>query len=240
MPSIEETAAYFDRHAERLVRPRLVDKWATLAPLFHDLKPRSRVLECGAGTGLYTIRLLEQGFQVLSVDLSNRSLDQLKKLAHERHLAAQLTTWQGEFLEFVSTTQETFDAIVFIKVLHHFSSTEHIVSAIEGAYARLAPAGRLIGFEPNGDSVLWKPWLQMQGKAVWENEQHVMLMRRKLFEQTFVRLPRADFRFAYHYVIPGRILQSLPALARTDGHLCKLRCSSRFALNLSFVVHRRT
>jgi len=239
MPSVEETTIYFDRHAERLVRPHLVDKWAALAPLFADLKPQSRLLECGAGTGLYTIRLLEKGFTVLSVDLSNRSLTQLKTLAHERHLTSQLTTWQGEFLEFVSTTQEMFDAIVFIKVLHHFSSIQHIGSALEAAYTRLTPAGRLIGFEPNGDSILWKPWLQMQGKAVWENEQHVMLMRRTLLERIFVNLPQADYKFAHHYVIPGCILRFLPALARADRYLCQLPFCSRLALNLSFLVQRR-
>lgn len=79
MPSVEETTRYFDAHADRLRAGRLVDKTEALRDLlFEKLRPASRVMEVGAGTGLYTTRLLADGHRVVAVDLSKSCLDQIR------------------------------------------------------------------------------------------------------------------------------------------------------------------
>lgn len=237
MPSIDETTAYFDRRAAELAAPRLVDKWDAVSTLLEGAERSGNLLECGAGTGLYTLRFLQSGFQVTSVDLSEKSLQQVSALAREHQLESRLKTIHGEFVNSLRNSQERYDVIAFIKVLHHFEDESHIAAAIEAAYERLTPSGRIVVFEPNGDSVLWKPMLKAQGAEMWENERNVMLMRRRFFERVIRVLPHATYHIHYRYLIPGSIIKRASWLSVLDRALCRLPFVSKFALNVCILVN---
>jgi 2-polyprenyl-3-methyl-5-hydroxy-6-metoxy-1,4-benzoquinol methylase len=236
MPSIDETTAYFDRRAAELVAPRLVDKWDAVSALLEGADCSGNLLECGAGTGLYTLRFLQSGFHVTSVDLSEKSLEQVATLAHQHELDSQLRTVQGEFVDTLRSSSERYDVIAFIKVLHHFENEAHIAEAFKAAYQCLTPNGRIVVFEPNGDSILWKPTLKAQGPEMWENERNVMLMRRRFFERVLHGLPHATHHLHYRYLIPGSIIKRAAWLNSFDRILCRLPFVSKFALNLCIVV----
>src|SRR5262245_52787459 len=116
MPSVDDTTAYFDKHAARLKADRLIDKSGALHDLlFRRLKSASRVLEIGAGTGLYTLPLLRAGHRVHAVDLSQASLGQIRERV-EGDLRERLSTQVGKFPDVTEGHHAgSFDAIVFIK-----------------------------------------------------------------------------------------------------------------------------
>lgn len=236
MPSIDETTAYFDRRAAELTAPRLVDKWEAVSSLLEGVKRCGSLLECGAGTGLYTLRFLQYGFRVTSVDLSEKSLQQVAAIVREHQLESNHKTVHGEFIDSLRHSQERYDVIAFIKVLHHFEDETHIADAIHAAYEHLTPGGRIVVFEPNGDSVLWKPVLKAQGPEMWENERNVMLMRRRLFERIIRKLPDATHQVRYRYLIPGSIIKRANWLRIFDRALCRVPFVSKLALNVCILV----
>ena len=59
LATLRQTRDYFDAHASDLDRDSLVDKWRAIDPMFQGVRSGGAVLECGAGTGLYTIPMLE-------------------------------------------------------------------------------------------------------------------------------------------------------------------------------------
>lgn len=238
MPSINETTEYFDRRADELAAPRLVDKWDAVSTLLEGANRQGTLLECGAGTGLYTLRFLQCGFHVTSVDLSDRSLQQAAALAREHQLDSRLQTMHGEFVASLRNSPERYDVIAFIKVLHHFEDESHITDAITAAYQCLKPNGRIVVFEPNGDSFLWKPMLKLQGAEMWENEQNVMLIRWRLFSKVIRSLSQATYCVRYRYLIPGSIVKRAPWLNWLDRHLCRLPFVARLALNLCLIVEQ--
>ncbi len=240
MPTTEETTDYFDRHAEDLRAERLVDKSDALRYLVFDrISAGSRVIEVGAGTGLYTFRLLADGHQVIAVDLSEACLDQIRFRAAGTEHAARLSTWRGDFLGFGTESEPgSFDAVVFIKILHHLPNRESMKAAIEHAYQLLRPGGRILIFEPNGSHPLWRPTLLARGRDYWRNERNVLLIRRRFLDDVLRRLPGARYNCSYRFVIPGGLVKRLPQLAPLDRRICERGGNwlDRLAVNIAFEV----
>ncbi len=238
MPTLHDTQKYFDRHAGDLQAERLVDKWRAVAPLLSELPPGSSVLECGAGTGLYTMPLLQSGFRVTAVDLSEMCLSQISEKAEALSLRDRLRTKHAEFNEMTEHTTERFDAVVFLKVLHHFPDADSIRQGVRNAYAVLKPGGVIAGFEPNGNCPLWRVWFWVKGREYRENERNVFLIRRRLFESIFEALPDAEWSFAYRFFVPGVVIRKVPVLDRLDRVITESPGLCRVSGNISFVVRR--
>jgi SAM-dependent methyltransferase len=239
VPTIDQTRSYFDRNASDPVPGSFVNKWPAIRGMFASLPAGAHVLECGAGTGLYTIPLLRAGYRVCSVDLSDDSLRVLTQLARDLRLETKLTTIRGDFNALCGQLDDDFDAVVFIKVLHHFPDCRSIEAGIRGAYSLLKRGGRVIGFEPNGDCVLWYIWYKMfQPKETWENEKNYLLIRRSFLESVFRAIPAATWSFAYRYLIPGSLVERVPFVDPVDRFVTRIPFLRRFAANIAFVAAR--
>jgi cyclopropane fatty-acyl-phospholipid synthase-like methyltransferase len=113
--------------------------------------PRTgHVLDFGAGTGRLTIPLLEGGYRVTAVDVSQASLDSLQDVA------AQLG------LRDLETTQELpedaqYDAVVGADILHHVAMPEYLPRL-----RRLLKKGGVMAFsEPGALNPTWYVYLPL-------------------------------------------------------------------------------
>ncbi len=82
-----------------------------------DRKP-PRVLDCGAGTGNLTLKLLRRGCNVTSVDISGEMLTRLANKARATGLSAP-TIVHSDVDSFLGGTTEQFDLICSSSFLHH-------------------------------------------------------------------------------------------------------------------------
>jgi len=223
-----------------------VDKWEAVGGHLADLAPGSRVLECGSGTGLYTLAMLRHGLRVTAVDLSEVALHAAREAVAAEGLEAGLEIVQGDFAR-VAAGHGGFDAVAYFKTLHHFENLRSIAEALRAGYAALRPGGILVGLEPNGSCPFWKPWLLTFGSAEahetaaaskWEHEQNLRLITRSNLAAIFEELPASRWEVRFHYVIPAALLRRLPGLAsRLDQALLRTPLR-RIAFNLSFRVTR--
>lgn len=223
-----------------------VDKWEAVAAHLAGLAPGSRVLECGSGTGFYTLTMLRHGLRVTGVDLSETSLRNAREAAAAEGLDAGLETVAGDFAT-VTAGLAGFHAVTFFKTLHHFESLRAIAAAIGAGYAALRPGGMLVGLEPNGSCPFWKPWLLTFGRpephetaaaSKWEHEKNLRLITRANLAAIFEKLPGSRWEVRFHYVIPAALLLRLPGFAsRLDAALLATPLR-RLAFNLSFRVAR--
>jgi SAM-dependent methyltransferase len=234
--------AYMDRESSRLAARKLVDKWRTIAGIMEDV-PRGRLLECGSGTGLYSLRLLDMGYEVWGIDLSEESIRSARSHVRERGDLSRYHTMNGDFREIVPYMEERFEVAVFIKVLHHFPDREAISEALAVAWDKLSPGGCLIGLEPDGGSPWWYlnfriPDL-LRGPRRWEFEKNTRLIRRGFLRSVFEGLSPASIQFSKRYLLPG----SLPGferlkLYRIDQWLSNLPLLRVLAGNLVFKVRK--
>ncbi|HUT01291.1 MAG TPA: class I SAM-dependent methyltransferase [Phycisphaerae bacterium] len=158
----DQTQRYFDRIASRSGEgPGLnVSKWQVIEPLMDAVPRGGGIVECGAGTGMYTVQMLSHGYRVTAVDLSAESLKVNRRVAGSLGLEGGLRTVHGPFQEFARRHAAEFDAATFFKVLHHFRTS---VPSSRGSPPRTAPSGRgecwsawnPTGTAPSGARACW-------------------------------------------------------------------------------------
>ncbi len=93
-------------------------------------------LDCGGGTGNVALKLLERGWRVTVVDVSDEMLRMLKKKARAKGYSPRLISSSIE--RFLAVTTSTHDVVTFSAVLHHLHSYERVVRL---AAHRVRPGG---------------------------------------------------------------------------------------------------
>lgn len=107
-----------------------------------------RILEIGAGTGKFTLPLLDRGFDVVGNDLSPVLLDKLMSAGGKDILC-------GDVLDLPQLAGERFERVIGFFVLHHLMDFDAVFRAL----AQVTQPGGSIAFcEP----VAWNPLYYLQ------------------------------------------------------------------------------
>lgn len=94
------------------------------------LKPNDRILEVGAGTGVYSLYFAEKGFKVNAIEYVQRNIDILKeKIKEEMDVVAE----QGDALDLSRFADDTFDVTLVLGPLYHLYTKEDVDEAIREA-----------------------------------------------------------------------------------------------------------
>lgn len=244
------TKAYFSAIAEKkgINSASNVDKFDEIERLLIPFEYHRDILECGGGAGFYTHRLLESGYRVTCVDLSGEALAVNRKNAQKKGKKYELNTVESDFVDFCNNNKNKFDQVLFIKVLHHFSSLNDIKCAIWGAVKHCNSAGRVVIFEPNGDNPLWRLILSFQrgmsGKSKWYYEQNMKFTTTKKISRILEQIQsesnlRFDYRVTYHYIIPAMITKKYKKTSfinKINKILEDTWIRKWFAFNISIVI----
>ena len=80
------------------------------------LKPDSRILEIGAGTGRYSHFLARQGYRVDAVELVEHNIDIFKRNTTD---GEQITVTQGDARNLLGINCETYDIVLLLGPMYH-------------------------------------------------------------------------------------------------------------------------
>jgi SAM-dependent methyltransferase len=110
------------------------------------LKPTDRILLVGCGTGRDLIALLELGYRVDGLDVSERAIELARRMLEARRLSATLYTGAIEDV----VPDGSVDAVVFSWFCYGYIPQKATrIAALRGVARRLAPGGRvLISYVP--------------------------------------------------------------------------------------------
>jgi 2-polyprenyl-3-methyl-5-hydroxy-6-metoxy-1,4-benzoquinol methylase len=250
--AIETNEEYFSALARRrgVNAEANADKFTEIGKLLLPASGHDNVLECGGGAGFYTLKLLNQGYKVTCIDVSEEALAVNMQNATSAGRASQLETIAADFNSFCNSIHKEFDQILFIKVLHHFENLVSVERAIHLAIRRCRIGGRIVVFEPNGDNLAWKLFLSLKRDAVtkkrkWLTERNMRFTTRRRFLDILNKIDREygeciKYKVKYHYVIPATILnrlgQTLQVLHAGNSILERSCLSRRFAFNISLTI----
>lgn len=109
----------------------------------------ARILDIGAGTGRYSVKLSQEGYDVTAVELVKRNFEILQG----KHSAVKC--WQGNALNLHFLQDETFDITILFGPLYHLQTKEEKLKAFEEA-KRVTKKGGIIfaGYVMNEYAVL--------------------------------------------------------------------------------------
>ena len=127
---------------DRLIKDKThqVEYITTLKYIDKYLKKGDRVLEVGAGTGIYSLGLAKRGYQVDAVELVNDNLNILKSKITP---AMNINAIQGNALDLSMYEDNTFDMTLVLGPLYHLFKDEERDKVIEGAI-RVTKSGGII------------------------------------------------------------------------------------------------
>ncbi|MFG0255183.1 MAG: class I SAM-dependent methyltransferase [Rhodopirellula sp. JB053] len=94
-----------------------------IMPAENVAKGRSRAIDLGAGAGRDTLALAGAGFDVESVDLSERGLSRIAERARQRGVADRVTTRLADVRKIEFPT-EHYDAVIATTVLDHIPAVD--------------------------------------------------------------------------------------------------------------------
>ena len=130
------------------------------------LKPGSRVLEIGSGSGRQTEVLVELGMRSVALDLSEGLLQiaRLKLEAKGMEKSADLVASSAEAFPIAN---DSFDACVIYGSLHHFANPQTVLAK---ATAALRQGGHFYMLEPHDSPIRFIfDWL-MRVRPLWQEE----------------------------------------------------------------------
>ena len=153
---------FFTDEEGRLQGERMkLEALTTLHILFEELKPGSKVLDLGCGTGVYALPLAEAGHKVLAVDLVPAHIEQLKEKAKPgMQLEALCQDGQGAL---DSLPDAAFDAVLCLGPMYHLRTRAERVRMLSDCRRVLKPGGRAFIAFINNDWVIATQTLRYDG-----------------------------------------------------------------------------
>lgn len=174
----------------------------TIDPL--DLRPGARVLELGCGMGRFTKLLLERGYEVTALDLSEYLIDRLRD---EFAGVDRLTAIAGRSEDVARTVSRKFDAVVGFFFLHHLTGLDDTFAAARGV---LAPGGKIAFCEPNAFNPLVYLQVTFTPGMSWKGEPSIPKMRPSVIFPALERQGFQDLRTDVYGALP-------PVIANTGA-----------------------
>ena len=141
-----ENARYLDRHPEqtnryqqRILRQTL-SEWDRLLA-----RPQAQLLEAGCGTGYLYLPLLQRGYRMTGVDLSDTLIQVLQNRIPDRHRGRSRLV-AADIEAFLKEETSDYDGVICSALLHHLYDYETVLAELA---RRVRPGGLLlIFFEP--------------------------------------------------------------------------------------------
>jgi 2-polyprenyl-3-methyl-5-hydroxy-6-metoxy-1,4-benzoquinol methylase len=183
-------------------------------------KPNGEVLEIGAGKGLHTIFLLENGFKVTANDVSEGALRVLHSQAKKYNLDKQLKILHGDIIS-SSEKPNSYDFIFFADTFHHLEY-EQTISILKSLHSLLRHDGRLIAWEPNGKYPFWKQMHLINPDFNWEYEKNILHCTKVDFLNKFKEANWQLEKYLNHRILPMGLLDQFPIFRWLDKQLIKI------------------
>ena len=172
------SAAQFERQSDRYGKSHILADTQDVARALHDVSvpPNGAALDVATGGGHTALFLAHQGWKVTAGDISNRMLENARKLCAEAGFDIETRLFPAESFPF---PDRSFDLVTVRVAPHHFSSPERFVRETARV---LKPNGHFMvidGSVPDDDAET-EEWLHQIEK--WRDPSHGRLLSRKAWE----------------------------------------------------------
>lgn len=101
------------RRIEFITTARIMDEW---------LKGEKKILDCGAGTGIYSFYLADRGHQVTAADITPRHVELIQKQAREEN--RKMEAFVLDATDMSMFENESFDAVLNMGPFYHLLEKE--------------------------------------------------------------------------------------------------------------------
>lgn len=153
MESIIEFYNNYDEDSRLKRKNRMPEYLTTMKYIKKYLKPNSKIIEIGAGTGRYSIALADMGYDVTAVELVPHNINIMKKKIKPKH---NIKIYEGNACDLSFIDSDTYDIILLLGPMYHLFTDEDKNKAI-GEALRVAKTGGIVySAYCNNDTCMYK------------------------------------------------------------------------------------
>ena len=128
----------YDEDSRLVSKHGTVEFLTTMRYIEKYMKPGSRVIEIGAGTGRYSHALARQGYAVDAVELVEHNIE----VFHRNTLSTEnITVTQGNALDLSAFPSDQYDITLLLGPLYHLYTLEDKRQALREAIRVTKPGG---------------------------------------------------------------------------------------------------
>lgn len=174
---------------------------------FHKKSVQS-ILDFGAGNGRVTFWFLQLGHNVTAIDISSRSLSDIRAL-YAKH---KKPSW-GILQTKTSLPHNTrFDVVVGADILHHVD----IKKLLPQLKTVLKPHGRIVFSEPNAWHIPW--YIHYARKRIpWHMERGILQCTYRNLYHQFACAGFQDIHIKGHGLLPTPLISSVSSLCKINA-----------------------
>lgn len=138
------------------------------------LKPNSKIIEIGAGTGRYSIDLADMGCDVTAVELVHHNINIMKKKVKSKH---DIKIYEGNACDLSFIDSDTYDIVLLLGPMYHLFTDEDKHKAISEALRVAKLGGIVYSAYCNNDTCMYKMFykkriLNYLDKGLIEDDYH--------------------------------------------------------------------
>lgn len=134
-------------------KSHLPEYLTTMRYIVKYLKPDSRILEIGAGTGRYSIEFSDKGYAVDAVELSPHHIKIMKRKVKAKH---NIRIYEGNACDLSFLADDTYDIVLLLGPMYHLFTDEDKHKAISEAIRVAKHGGVIYAAYCNNDTCIYK------------------------------------------------------------------------------------
>ena len=139
----------YDEDGRLLTRWGQIEYITTMTYIEKFLKPNSRILEVGAGTGRYSHALAKRGYTVDSVELIEHNIEIFKsKITPDEKISIR----QGNAVDLSFFDDDSYDITLVLGPMYHLYEKKDQISALSEAVRLTRPGGVIFAAYCMGDA----------------------------------------------------------------------------------------
>lgn len=143
----------YDEDGRLLRKSRLPEYLTTMRYIEKYLKPNSKIIEIGAGTGRYSIALAEKGYDVTAVELVPHNIEIIKKKIKPHY---NIKIYEGNACDMSAFESETYDIVLLLGPMYHLFTDTDKHKALDEAIRVAKTGGIIYASYCNNDTAIYK------------------------------------------------------------------------------------
>lgn len=174
----------YDEEGRLMRKSRMPEYLTTMKYIEKYLKPNSKIIEIGAGTGRYSIALAEKGYDVTAVELVPHNIEIMKKKVKSHH---NIKIYEGNACDLSAFENETYDIVLLLGPMYHLFNEEDKHKALSEAIRLAKKNGVIFVSYCNNDTSIYKFFykkkiLDYVDKGLIKENYHTVSTPNEIFE----------------------------------------------------------
>lgn len=174
----------YDEDKRLTSKSHLPEYLTTMKYIEKYLKPDSKIIEIGAGTGRYSVALAEKGYAVDAVELVPHNIEIMKKKVKSSH---KINIFEGDACDLSFLEDNTYDMVLLLGPMYHLFTETDKHKAMREAIRVAKHGGVIYAAYCNNDTCVYKMFhkrriLGYMKKGLIDENYHAKSSPNEIFE----------------------------------------------------------